>query len=72
MKKKLLLVLSIVVIMGSIIAIATKPVHNLIKYDENTTLALFDENGDKIYAEMLGQLIRQYNLQLIDHAVLYS
>ena len=31
-----------------------------------------DENGDKIYAEMLGQLIRQYNLQLIDHAVLYS
>ena len=48
MKKKLLLVLSIVVIMGSIIAIATKPVHNLIKYDENTTLALFDENGDKI------------------------
>ena len=48
MKKKLLLVLSIVIIMGSIIAIATKPVHNLIKYDENTTLALFDENGDKI------------------------
>ena len=31
-----------------------------------------DENGDKIYAKMLGQLIRQYNLQLIDHAVLYS
>ncbi|WP_343287920.1 glycoside hydrolase family 73 protein [Turicibacter bilis] len=30
-----------------------------------------DENGDKIYAKMLGQLIRQYNLQLIDHAVLY-
>ena len=40
--------LSIVIIIGSIIAIATKPVHNLIEYDENTTLALFDENGDKI------------------------
>ena len=48
MKKKLLLVLSIVLIIGSIIAIATKPVHNLIEYDENTTLALFDENGEKI------------------------
>ena len=48
MKKKLLLVLSIVVIIGCIIAIATKPVYNLIEYDENTTLTLFNENGDKI------------------------
>lgn len=48
MKKRLLLVLGIGVIMTSVIAIATKPVHNLVEYDENTTLALFDENGDKI------------------------
>lgn len=40
--------LGIGVIMTSVIAIATKPVHNLVEYDENTTLALFDENGDKI------------------------
>lgn len=30
-----------------------------------------DENGNKIYANMLEELIRQYNLQLIDHEVLY-
>ena len=35
-------------ILGSIIAIGNRPVHNLIEYDENTTLALFDENGEKI------------------------
>ncbi len=30
-----------------------------------------DESGNKIYAKMLGELIRQYNLQLIDHEILY-
>ena len=35
-------------ILGSIIAIGNRPVHNFIEYDENTTLALFDENGEKI------------------------
>ena len=48
MKKKVVLSLSILMILGSIIAIGNRPVHNLIEYDENTTLALFDENGEKI------------------------
>ncbi len=48
MKKKVVLSLSILMILGSIIAIGNKPVHNLIEYDENTTLALFNENGEKI------------------------
>ena len=48
MRRKVVLSLSIIVIMGSIIAIGNRPVHNFIEYDENTTLALFDENGEKI------------------------
>ena len=30
-----------------------------------------DEEGNFVYAKRLGELIRQYNLQLIDHEVLY-
>lgn len=31
-----------------------------------------DELGNRVYAKRLGELIRQYNLQLYDHEVLYS
>ena len=48
MRRKVVLSLSIIVIMGSIIAIGNRPVHNLIEYDKNTTLALFNEDGSKI------------------------
>ena len=48
MKKKVVLSLSIFVILISIIIIGNRPVHNLIEYDENTTLALFNEDGSKI------------------------
>ena len=48
MKKKVVLSLSIFVILISIIVIGNRPIHNLIEYDENTTLALFTEDGEKI------------------------
>ena len=48
MKAKVILGIAILMILGSIIAIGNRPVHNLIEYDENTTLALFNENGEKI------------------------
>ncbi len=48
MKKKVVLSLSIFVILISIIVIGNKPILNLIEYDENTTLALFNEDGERI------------------------
>ena len=48
MKAKVILGIAILMILESIIAIGNRPVHNLIEYDENTTLALFNDNGEKI------------------------
>ncbi len=48
MKKKGVLSLSIFVILMSILVISKRPINNLIEYDENTTLALFNEDGSKI------------------------
>ncbi len=39
---------SIVTLIGSVLVIGNRPINNLIEYDENTTLALFDENGNEI------------------------
>ena len=48
MGKKIVLGLSILVILGSILVISNKPINNLVEYDENTTLALFNKDGEKI------------------------
>ena len=46
--KKILLGIFIVFVLGIIIGSFKQPINNFIQYDENLTLALYNENGEKI------------------------
>jgi len=46
--------------------------HQAKALEEAGFITMTDESGFPVYAKRLGELIRQYNLQLIDYEVLYS